>query len=121
MSTLKVDTIQNISGVEVYTVKSWVNFDGTGTVAIRASGNVSSITDNNVGNYTVNFSTSISDANYAVSSYGKRADNNDLGSSAQRTQSYVITKTTSNFNTLHNDGNSGSLYDAVLMDFAVFR
>lgn len=47
-------------------VRAWVNFNGTGTVAIRASGNVSSITDNGVGDYTVNFTTPMPDANYAV-------------------------------------------------------
>jgi hypothetical protein len=46
--------------------KAWVNFDGTGTVAIRASYNVSSITDNGVGDYTVNFTTALADANYTV-------------------------------------------------------
>ena len=46
--------------------KAWVNFNGTGTVAIRASYNVSSITDNGVGDYTVNFTTAMVDANYAV-------------------------------------------------------
>ena len=46
--------------------KAWVNFNGTGTVAIRASYNVTSITDNGVGNYTVNFTSSLSDTNYAV-------------------------------------------------------
>jgi len=66
MSTIKVDTIKNTSNVEVFTAKAWVNFDGTGTVAIRASGNVSSITDNSTGNYTVNFTTAMSDANYAA-------------------------------------------------------
>jgi hypothetical protein len=40
MSTLKVNAIQNTSGVEQYLAKAWVNFNGTGTVAIRASGNV---------------------------------------------------------------------------------
>ncbi len=49
-----------------YTCRAWVNFNGTGTVAIRASGNVSSITDNGVGDYTVNFTTAMPDANYAV-------------------------------------------------------
>jgi hypothetical protein len=48
------------------TCKAWVNFNGTGTVAIRASFNVSSITDNGTGDYTVNFTTAMSDANYAV-------------------------------------------------------
>jgi hypothetical protein len=46
-------------------VKAWVNFNGTGTVAIRASYNVSSITDGGVGLYTVNFTTAMPDANYA--------------------------------------------------------
>jgi hypothetical protein len=45
---------------------AWVNFNGTGTVAIRSSYNVSSITDNGTGDYTVNFTTALSDANYAV-------------------------------------------------------
>ena len=48
-----------------YLCRAWVNFNGTGTVAIRASGNVSSITDNNTGDYTVNFTTSMPDANYS--------------------------------------------------------
>lgn len=47
-------------------VKAWVNFNGTGTVAIRASFNVSSITDNGTGDYTVNFATALADANYSV-------------------------------------------------------
>lgn len=50
----------------IYAARAWVNFNGTGTVAIRASGNVSSITDNGVGDYTVNFTTAMPDANYAV-------------------------------------------------------
>jgi hypothetical protein len=49
-----------------YACRAWVNFNGTGTVAIRASGNVSSITDGGVGIYTVNFTTAMPDANYAV-------------------------------------------------------
>ena len=46
--------------------KAWVNFNGTGTVAIRAAYNVSSITDNGTGDYTVNFTTALADANYSV-------------------------------------------------------
>ncbi len=45
---------------------AWVNFNGTGTVAIRSSYNVSSITDNGTGDYTINFATALSDANYAA-------------------------------------------------------
>lgn len=50
--------------------KAWVNFNGTGTVAIRASFNVSSITDNGTGDYTVNFASALADANFAVVSLG---------------------------------------------------
>jgi hypothetical protein len=49
-----------------YSARAWVNFNGTGTVAIRASGNVSSITDGGVGVYTVNFTNAMPDVNYAV-------------------------------------------------------
>ena len=49
-----------------YGCRAWVNFNGTGTVAIRGSGNVSSITDNGVGDYTINFTTAMPDANYSV-------------------------------------------------------
>lgn len=50
--------------------KAWVNFNGTGTVAIRAAYNVSSITDNGTGDYTVNFTTALADANYAATFAG---------------------------------------------------
>lgn len=50
-----------------YLCRAWVNFNGTGTVAIRASGNVTSITDNGTGDYTVNFTTAMPDANYSAS------------------------------------------------------
>jgi len=50
-----------------YGCRAWVNFNGTGAVAIRASGNVSSITDNGTGDYTVNFTTAMPDADYCVS------------------------------------------------------
>lgn len=56
----------NASGsAPVYACRAWVNFNGTGTVEIRASGNVSSITDNGAGNYTVNFAAAMPHANYS--------------------------------------------------------
>ena len=67
MSTIKVDTIKNTSNVEVFTCKAWVNFDGTQAAAsmIRASGNVTSVTDNGTGDYTVNFTNAMTDVNYS--------------------------------------------------------
>ena len=52
------------SNAAAYGCRAWVNFDGTGTVAIRDSGNVSSITDRGAGLYTVNFATAMPDINY---------------------------------------------------------
>ena len=49
-----------------YSARAWVNFNGTGTVAIRASGNCSSVTDNGAGDYTVNFATAMPDINYST-------------------------------------------------------
>jgi hypothetical protein len=80
MSTLKTNKIQHLTsgfnnvvqfvdgaGTENGTLcRAWVNFNGTGTVAIRASFNVSSITDNGTGLYTVNFTNAMSDANYST-------------------------------------------------------
>lgn len=54
------------SNAAAYGCRAWVNFNGTGVVAIRASGNVTSITDNGTGDYTVNFTTAMPDANYAI-------------------------------------------------------
>jgi len=59
-------TIADVNGVAIGTFcRAWVNFNGTGTVAIRASFNVSSITDNGTGNYTLNFTNAMPDVNYA--------------------------------------------------------
>lgn len=78
MSTVKFNQWLNSDGTENYKCRAWVNFNGTGTVAIRASGNVASITDNGTGNYTVNLTTAMPDANYAVvASGGKINSTND--------------------------------------------
>jgi hypothetical protein len=67
-------TIQDSAGTEIGTFcRAWVNFNGTGTVAIRASFNVTSITDNGTGDYTVNFTTAMADANYSWSFGGDQS------------------------------------------------
>lgn len=70
---MRIDSSANLqfnsgygSVATAYGCRAWVNFNGTGTVAIRASGNVSSITDNGTGNYTVNFTTTMTDENYSA-------------------------------------------------------
>jgi hypothetical protein len=80
ISTLNDDTgvlaTQNgMTGI----AKAWVNFNGTGTVAIRAAFNVSSITDNGTGDYTINFTNAFPDANYSFNLNG----NESLGNRAQ--------------------------------------
>lgn len=77
MSTIKANDITNVTG-GIPTVKSqqliptaWVNFNGTGTVAIRDSENISSLVDVSTGKYTINFTTNMANVNYAaIASYG---------------------------------------------------
>lgn len=74
-------SLVTISGTApLYMCRAWVNFNGTGTVAIRASGNVSSITDNGTGDYTVNFTTALVDANYNAVGMSRRSSGTDPNS-----------------------------------------
>jgi hypothetical protein len=67
IAAARITTALNATGsAPIYAARAWVNFNGTGTVAIRASGNVSSITDNGTGDYTVNFTAAMTDANYSA-------------------------------------------------------
>ena len=112
----------NDDGSENYKCRAWVNFNGTGTVAIRAAGNVSSITDNGTGNYTVNFATAMPDANYVVSG----SANDDaapstyvwLGTGAGSYSN--ILRTTSAVNVQVIFGTS-SINDASTVNAAIFR
>jgi hypothetical protein len=108
-------TLFNASGsAPVYACRAWVNFDGTGTVAIRASGNVSSITDNNTGNYTVNFTTAMSDVNFAsLVSCNLTTDTSSI-------IQIINNQTTSTVQmTLSNPGVAN--YDSAYVSVAVFR
>ncbi len=86
MSTLKATTLSNLAGSKTVptdtvvdgSAKAWVNFNGTGTVAIRRAFNVSSITDVGVGTYTVNISSAMSDANYATTTGFSRNGTSDF-------------------------------------------
>jgi len=74
LSDIRVDTISAANGTDPVTLtkqsaaKAWVNFNGTGTIAIRDSFNVASLTDNGTGNYNVNFSSSMANTGYSVGS-----------------------------------------------------
>jgi len=115
MSTIKVDTIKNTSNVEVFTVKAWVNFDGTGSPSIRASGNVSSLVDVGTGYYTVNFTTAMTDANFSVCSSGRDSTSTTL----PLTSSAVTFSTTST--TLRFLTNANADRDSDIVSVAIFR
>lgn len=112
----RITSALNATGsAPMFACRAWVNFNGTGTVAIRASGNVSSITDNGVGDYTVNFTTAMPDENYSVVSSGSTTVNfdgrhvnpRDLSASSVK----VLTRT----------GGGGSAVDIELICVAIFR
>ena len=76
LTTPNINSAQfaTVSGTApLYAARAWVNFNGTGTVAINSSGNVSSITDNGTGDYTVNFTTAMADVNYSINSSAANA------------------------------------------------
>lgn len=82
LTNLPIREAFNATGsAPVFACRAWVNFNGTGTVAIRASGNVSSITDNGVGNYIVKFTTAMSDANYSAIVTGSNDDGSNYPTS----------------------------------------
>ena len=104
-----------------YMCRAWVNFNGTGVVAIRASGNVTSITDNGTGDYTVNFTTAMSDANYAWSgSYG--ADNSSTqGFIAGVASVALATSKTASSLRINSAYGTGTANDIASVSVAIFR
>jgi hypothetical protein len=108
----------NASGsAPVYAARAWVNFNGTGTVAIRASGNVSSITDNGTGNYTVNFTTAMSDADYSVTGTAGRG----LGFSAPRIIGVSTANPTASAVRVQTGDDGGTAGDCEFSYVAIFR
>jgi hypothetical protein len=94
--------------------RAWVSFNGTGTPAIRASGNVSSITDNGTGQYTVNFTTAMSDANYSAVASNDRAGGN---SNAAYTRVYTYSTGSVQLQCV----DTGAFQDPTVVSVAVFR
>jgi len=107
-----VDALNATGSAPIYACRAWVNFNGTGTVAINGSGNVSSVSDGGTGIYTVNFATAMPDVNYT----GLAGSNlSDIGNVL-----YLRASSTSSGANLNSYGNSG-LQDASEINFAVFR
>jgi hypothetical protein len=100
-----------------YGCRAWVNFNGTGTVAIRASGNVSSITDNGTGLFGVNFTTALPDGNYAIS--GSIADNAGSGQNAIAINNSI--PPTASVCSIKTPNIGGSLTDSPITCVSIFR
>jgi hypothetical protein len=116
--------VATVSGTApLYMCRAWVNFNGTGTVAIRASGNVSSITDNGVGDYTVNFTTAMPDVNYSVTGNAMRnqaAGNNLTAMSIYPSTTYSDAFAAGSFRTRTQDY-AGGAQDPLAVTVAIFR
>ena len=101
-----------------FACRAWVNFNGSGTVSIRGSGNVTSITDNGTGNYTVNFSNAMPDANYsAIGGWG----NTDANAVPTTLRPYTFQAGSISFCTNFSSGSTQSLFDAIWISLAIFR
>jgi hypothetical protein len=112
-------TFQDLNGNEIGQLcRAWVNFNGTtaSPSTIRASFNVSSVTKNGTGDYTVNFTTALTDANYAVT--GALGDYN-TGNSARAIATSSLTAPTSSAVRIH--PLVGSAEDQIRMCIVIFR
>lgn len=96
--------------------KAWVNFNGTGTVAIRAAFNVSSVTDNGIGEYTVNFTQAMPDINYSVMSTSRVIGN---AGCVVLTPDTTLTTTSYSISTRSAPGSAAA--DAAFVYFQIFR
>ena len=125
MSTIKADNISNVAGTASTSMlnaingsaKAWVNFNGTGTVAIRASYNVSSVTDGGVGICTVNFTIAMADANYIP--YGLSRDLDDVSGMVWVGYNLSHTKTVTAFQ--FGVQYQGTYYDSVDIGISILR
>ena len=128
MSTLKAANIQSTttgaptfktsSGTEIgQLAKVWVNFDGTGTIAIRDDFNVNDLTDNGTGDYTVNFTNSMADTNYAVA---LSAASDTTGGSGNRRIISPRTKATNSHRISCNAVSNNDAKDCVQVNMVIF-
>lgn len=107
--------------------KAWVNFNGTSTVAIRASYNVSSITDNGTGLYTINFTNALTDNNYCAIATTRRnngstgENNSNQGVNIAGVPAYSTAFTTTSVQIISSITSSEAAYDSDYLAVAVFR
>lgn len=104
-----------------YGCRAWVNFNGTGTVAIRANGNVSSITDNGVGDYTVNFSNAMPDADYVVVATGSGVSGTNFTPSVGPSSTVAPTTGAVRISADGSNGTVTAARDSARVSVAIFR
>ena len=108
------------STTTVYGVRAWIKVNGTGTVAINGSGNISALTDNGTGDYTVTFSTAMPDTNYAA--VGIASSNGGNGAIAINTSgNTTLLYSTTQCRFCNSNSNNGSLLDGGAIGAAFIR
>ena len=114
MTPAKIPSALNATGfAPLYACRAWVNFNGQGTVAIRGSGNVSSITDNGTGKYTINFGTNMPNIDYAVTT---AVDNQGAaGIQGAQTTGYALDNCTINVRNAQNSAQIDNAYVNVIV------
>ena len=112
------DALNATGSAPIYACRAWVNFNGTGTVAIRDSGNVSSITDNGTGDYTINFTTAMPDASYVVSGVGGLQGTSGNSASSLKLRDDIAVPTASNVRIVYV---GTAFFDVDRISLAVFR
>lgn len=123
---LVIDTLQDSSGNSTSatdaikgSAKAWVNFNGVTTAAIRASYNVSSVTRNATGDYTVNFTNALADTNYAVS--WSASDGTSTAANLYA-NSKILSLATSNVRVGYTTSNgAGGATDSLYSNLSIFR
>jgi hypothetical protein len=116
ITAAKLDGAQSGSA-PIYAARAWVNFDGTTATpsTIRGSGNVSSVTKNGTGNYTVNLTTAVPSANYAVVASSKQTDGTGI-QAGDRAIALVNTKTTTSYGIVHSVTQATNAVDVLICD-----
>jgi hypothetical protein len=128
LSEIRATTISDTAGTGPatltgqYAAKAWANWNGSGTVAIRGSGNLSSITDTGTGTYTVNFTTAFSDTNYAVTGWaGSEGSTSNSVFSVRGGNTSMMQTGAVKIRTVANDASSSNTSDLAEICISIFR
>lgn len=122
IAAARITSALNASGsAPIYACRAWVNFNGTGTVAIRASGNVSSITDRGVGQYTLNFTTAMPDANFGAVGSGSGGSDPATTRNATVNTGVFATGSVDLTTTVDTGATGGVVSDFPIVSVSIFR